>query len=470
MPLQTVDARPQKRRKGETPRRGRRAARAACSAGRTTRRRRATPRWRRRRPAPPADAVAALYEKILEDVGSAAKENEAPWDAALRLACARHLSSSSRRPATRLARSPRLAGPPTLDETTPGRGCASRASRESRRAAAAARVAVGGPSARPRAAPSGRTTGRSSRPRARGRQARVLPRGRGGRPPPPPAPGRWLLADVDGLGSALLAARAALARDARAGRATLDHPAPWSGSPRRRRPRRCRRSSRPRRPGMRRPGTRARTTRSGRGRRRRAARMRRADGGERGGRRRRGAAARRARLRRAPRRRAPPKPPDGVAAARFAARRRRRRRRRGCRRAAVLAAPRRVRDHLAAFVAAAAPRRGRGPLDDAAEGLREAAAAVDRALTRPRSWRSPRSIAPRSRARGSTRGRADRPTPRRGSTGWPPRARRRGATLLLRGPSSKPARGRYLGTAASTPVWKSTARHRGKPAPGSVER
>ena len=91
MPWQTVDARPQKRRKGDAvedaERRELRLRRTynEAAAGHAALAAKAAS-------APPADAVAALYEKILEDVGSAAKENEAPWDAALRLACARHLS------------------------------------------------------------------------------------------------------------------------------------------------------------------------------------------------------------------------------------------------------------------------------------------------------------------------------------------------------------------------------------------
>ena len=91
MPWQTVDARPQKRRKGDAvedaERRELRLRRTynEAAAGHAALAAKAAA-------APPADAVAALYEKILEDVGSAAKENEAPWDAALRLACARHLS------------------------------------------------------------------------------------------------------------------------------------------------------------------------------------------------------------------------------------------------------------------------------------------------------------------------------------------------------------------------------------------
>ena len=91
MPWQTVDARPQKRRKGDAvedaERRELRLRRTynEAAAGHAALAAKAAS-------APPADAVAALYEKILEDVDSAAKETEAPWDAALRLACARHLS------------------------------------------------------------------------------------------------------------------------------------------------------------------------------------------------------------------------------------------------------------------------------------------------------------------------------------------------------------------------------------------
>ena len=88
MPWQTVDARPQKRRKGDAvedaERRELRLRRTynEAAAGHAALAAKAAS-------APPADAVAALYGKILEDVGSAAKENEAPWDAARRRAVSR---------------------------------------------------------------------------------------------------------------------------------------------------------------------------------------------------------------------------------------------------------------------------------------------------------------------------------------------------------------------------------------------
>ena len=129
MPWQTVDARPQKRRKGDAvedaERRELRLRRTynEAAAGHAALAAKAAS-------APPADAVAALYEKILEDVGSAAKENEAPWDAALRLACARHLQLGARSMHAPL----RTAHPPKGDPSHIDPRCASAAGPKLRRA------------------------------------------------------------------------------------------------------------------------------------------------------------------------------------------------------------------------------------------------------------------------------------------------------------------------------------------------
>ena len=238
MPWQTVDARPQKRRKGDAVEDAERRD-PARSAGPTTRRRRSHAALAAKAAsAPPADAVAALYEKILEDVGSAAKENEAPWDAALRLACARHLSELLEAAGDRAGALAAAAGPPTPDGTTPGCGCASRASRESRRASPRARVAVG---ALQRAAALRRAEREDDG--ALERAARAVgvsaPASAGSRRTPPPRrrrPGRCAPRGRGRASNALLAARAALARDARAGQRDARPPfLEWPRRPRDRR-------------------------------------------------------------------------------------------------------------------------------------------------------------------------------------------------------------------------------------------
>ena len=465
MPWQTVDARPQKRRTGDAvedaERRELRLRRTynEAAAGHALAAKAAS--------APPADAVAALYEKILEDVGSAAKENEAPWDAALRLACARHLSELLEAAGDRagaLAAACRAADAGRNDA-----GLWLRVARLARVAegVAAARVAVG---ALQRAAALRRAEreddGALERPRAVGVK-RACFRGvaaDAGAAPPAPRTVRssqtWA-----GLGNALLAARAALARDARAGRATLDHPVAveWIAEKKKAEAAQAKKPAEA-------PGD------------------EKADEGKddekrpRRGARRRGAAPTEekeeddavaelplaarvfgALLDGAP----PPKPPDGVAAAWFARAAGAGRRRRGRRRAAVLRRaaprprpPRGVRRRGGA-------RRGRVGRGRRGKVFAEAVAAVDGALD-PAALVALAEVDSSALARARLDPRtADPRTSRRGSTGWPPRARRRGATLLLRGPSSKPARGRSLSTAASTPCGNQPVV--GAP-PGSVER
>ena len=437
MPWQTVDARPQKRRTGDAvedaERRELRLRRTynEAAAGHAALAAKAAS-------APPADAVAALYEKILEDVGSAAKENEAPWDAALRLACARHLSELLEAAGDRAGALAAAAGPPTPDGTTPGCGCASRASRESRRAS----PRRASPSARPargRAA-ARRAGGRRALERAaravgvkracfRGVAADAAPRRR--------RLGRCAPRDVDGPRERAVGGAAALARDARAGRATLDHPWPWSGSQKKKAE-----AAQAKKPAEAPGDEKADEGKDDEKRPRRGARRRGAAPTEE---KRRTTPSRSCRSPRASSARSstarPPKPPDGVAAAWFA----RAPAAPGAAAAAAaappsFAAPRRVRDHPRR----SSPRRRAAEAawaaDDARKVFAEAVAAVDGAWTRPRSWRSPRSIVPR-RARGLDPRTADAPDPAARLHWLAAEGAAARATLLLRGPSSTPARG-----------------------------
>ena len=228
MPWQTVDARPQKKqRKGEkavedAERRELRLRRTynEAAAGHAAVAAKSAA-------APPAAAVAALYEKILTDVGPAPKDGDAPWDATLRLACARHLSELLEAAGDRtgaLAAACRAA-----DAACGDAGLWLRVARLARAAegVAAARVAV---AALHRAAALRRAEREDDAALERAARAAIVKRAcfRGieaaAEAPPVAARTARALKTWTGLGGALLAARTALIRDARGGRATLDAP------------------------------------------------------------------------------------------------------------------------------------------------------------------------------------------------------------------------------------------------------